>query len=128
MVAGTQGGEKKRQVQAIPSRNFTGKGERDREKELERNSEVQMQRIVALLLRRAKLEYVVRMRAESGEKARFQTSGMIPRRSPGGDGEGVNRGSQVPKSEAEPVLVMNNSGMFCRRGWNAHAWTPMTRT
>lgn len=95
-VGDTQGGEKKRQVQTIPSRNFTGKSERDREKELERNSEVQMQRIVALLLRRAKLEYVVRMRAESGEKARFQTSGMIPRRSPGGGGEGVNQDPRFP--------------------------------
>ena len=41
---------------------------------------------------------------------------------------GCKPGSQVPKSEAEPVLVMNVSGVFCRRGWNAHAWTPMTRT
>lgn len=83
---------------------------------------------MTLLLRQAKLEYVVRLRAESGGKGSFQTSGMIPRRSPGGDGEGVNRGSQVPKSEAEPVLVLNISGVFCRRGWNAHARTPMTQT
>ena len=83
---------------------------------------------MVLFLRQAKLEYVVRMRAESGGKGCFQTSGMIPRRSPGGGGEGVNTVSQVNKSEAEPVLVMNVSGVFCRRGWNAHAWTPMTQT
>lgn len=35
-VGGTQGGEKKRQVQAIPSRNFTRKGEREREREVTR--------------------------------------------------------------------------------------------
>lgn len=65
-VGGTQGGEKKRQVQAIPSRNFTGKGERQREIAREKPAEVQIQRTVTLLLRRAKPEYVVRMRAESG--------------------------------------------------------------
>ena len=31
-VGGSQGGGKKRQVQTIPSRNCTGKAERDREK------------------------------------------------------------------------------------------------